>query len=133
VAVLEVPATWLHQRFEGVGETRAVVGAALVAYLIAVPLCFGVGRVYDLELILAVVIAPLGGLLVALHVGWVRPQVLDGFLVGDARHHLDRFLRPVLRYVMPLPLLLLVVIGVMEASSIAGVAHGSGGLWRLVP
>lgn len=134
VAILEVPATWLHQRFEGLGERRGLVGAALLAYLLAVPMAFDLAFLYDAELVLAVLVAPLGGLLVALHVGWARPQVLDGFLVGDAGHHLDRFLRPVLRYVLPLPLAFLVVLGALEVLADRGtIARHSSWLWDLVP
>ena len=134
VAVLEVPATVLNERVEGLGEARANLGAALVAYLAAVPLCFVASGLSDLGLALTAVVGPLGGLAVSLHVGWARPQVLDGFTVGDARHRLDRLLRPVLRYVLPLPLLALLVLGVLQAGVAFGAFDaGSGGLWRLVP
>lgn len=134
VAVLEVPATVVHERAAGFGEARANLGVALAAYLVAVPLAFVASWADDLGLLLTAVVAPLGGLLVALHVGWARPGVLDGFLVGDAGHRLDRLLRPVLRYVLPLPLAALLVLGVMEACvHVFGTSPGSGPLWDLVP
>ncbi len=134
VAVLEVPATFVHERVAGFGEARANLGAALVAYLAAVPLAFVRPAASDLGLVLTAVVAPLGGLLVALHVGWARPEVLDGFVVGDAKHRLDRLLRPLLRYILPLALLALLVLGSMQvAAEVFGASAGSGGLWSLVP
>lgn len=133
VALLEVPATWVNERFDSWTERRAILAVGLVAFLVAIPLCFGSHIVLHASQFLAWLAAPLAGLLVAVHVGWVRPEVLDGFHVGDAKHPLGKLLRPLLRYVHPPVLALLVVIGLFGFLRSIGVADGSGGLWALAP
>lgn len=133
-ALLEVPALWLQETWTGWTPGRARLACTLAAYVAAVPFCFSNDAVHSLHLALAGVVVPLGGLLVALHVGWVRPQVLDGLRVGDVGHRLDATLRPCLRFVTPPALLFLLVIGTMAFLADAGWAsRGDGGLWSLVP
>lgn len=133
LALLEVPATWLRESFPSWTQPRALLGAGLAAALVAVPLCFGADLVQHAGETVAWVMAPLAGLLVATHVGWARPEVLDGFRVGDARHPLDRVLLPVLRYAIPPVMALLLVAGTLGLLRSVGWADGSGGLWALAP
>ena len=133
LALLEVPATWLHERFGSWTEGRAFLASGLVAYLVAVPLCFGADAVLHTSQFLAWVLAPLAGMLVSVHVGWARPEVLDGFRVGDAKHPLGNILRPLLRFVHPPVLALLFAVGLLGFLRAVGWADGSGGLWALAP
>jgi SNF family Na+-dependent transporter len=131
--LLEVPAAWLAERFGSWTPGRGALASGLAAYLVAVPFCFGAVRAERLDGLLAWVAAPLAGLLVSVRVGWSRPEVLDGFRIGDARHPLDKVLAPALRYVMPPVLLLLLLAGCLGFARAAGWADGSGGLWSLAP
>lgn len=133
-ALLEVPALWLRENWPMWTPGRAMLACGLVVYIIAVPFAFWPDGVHWLHLLLAGVVVPLGGLATAVHVGWVRPQVLDGFRVGEAGHKLDAALRPYLRFVAPPVLLILLVVGALVfLVDVGAVEHGSGGLWRLVP
>jgi SNF family Na+-dependent transporter len=134
VALLQVPATFLVQRSESWTQRRALAASGLVAYLAAIPLAFVAAAADHLEFVLFALVAPLAGIAISLHVGWARPEVLDGFVVGDAKHRLEELLRPMLRFVVPALLLALLVLGVLQALTVWGaMEHGSGGLWRLVP
>lgn len=134
VALLDVPAAWVMERSGAWSPTLAVAASALVAYLLSAPLAFVASLPEDLHLILRAIVAPVGGLLVSFYAGWSRPQALGGYTFGDANHPLEATLRPMLRYVLPLLLLALLVLGVAETLAETGaVARGSGGLWRLVP
>lgn len=133
LALLEVPATWLHERFGSWTEGRSVLATGLVVLLAALPLCFGADVALHASEALAWVAAPLVGLFLCVHVGWVRPEVLDGFRVGDARHPLGKLLRPLLRYVHPAVFTLLLVVGTLGFLRSVGWADGSDGLWALAP
>ena len=132
VGLLDVPATWLAESGPSWSPRRGLVASGLAAFLVAVPFCFSPAAVAHLGEVLAWIVAPLAGVLVCLHVGWVRPEVLDGFRVGDAAHRLDKSLKPALRFVLApvfLALLLFGVLGVIQACG----GGGSGGLWQLAP
>lgn len=133
LALLEVPATWLRERFASWTEGRALLASGLVAYLLAVPLCFGPHLVANTGLALAWVVTPLAGMLVSVHIGWSRPEVLDGFRVGDAGHPLARFVVPLLRYVHPPVFAVLFTLGTLGFLRVVGWADGSSGLWALAP
>ena len=134
VLVLEVPARWLTEAFPSWTLHHGLIASALAAYLLAVPLAFVAGLAFDVELALTAIVAPLGGLLVAVHVGWVRPEVLGGLTVGDANHDLHKTLKPALRYALPPVLLALLVLGTLGALADWGaLERGSGALWSLVP
>jgi neurotransmitter:Na+ symporter, NSS family len=128
LALLEVPSTWLAESYRSWTESHGVLAAGLAAVLVAVPFCFSTAAVGRLDESLAWIGAPLAGLLVSLHVGWARPEVLDGFRVGDAGHRVDAALRPALRFVLAPLFLLLLVLGILGV-----VDGGSSGLWRLAP
>jgi neurotransmitter:Na+ symporter, NSS family len=133
LALLEVPATWIHERFDSWSEGRAFVATASVVLLLALPLCFGADAVLHTSQALAWILAPLFGLFVSAHVGWARPEVLDGFRVGDAKHPLGDILRPLLRYVHPPVFALLLVAGTLGFLRAIGWADGTDGLWALAP
>lgn len=133
VALLDVPATWLSERFGSWTQSHGLLASGLVAYLLAVPFCFGAAWASHLDQALAWVLAPLAGVLVSVRVGWTRPETLDGYRVGEAQHPLDQVLRPVLRYVLPVALLVLLAAGSMGFARAVGWADGSGGLWALAP
>ncbi|MEK6975408.1 MAG: hypothetical protein AABY18_03595 [Candidatus Thermoplasmatota archaeon] len=134
VALLQVPAAILAQRSESWTERRAFAASGIVAYLVAIPLAFVAGAAEELEFALFAILAPLAGIVVSLHVGWARPEVLDGFVVGDAKHKLDSALRPMLRFVVPALLLVLFVLGTFEILADWGaITRGTDGLWKLVP
>lgn len=134
VALLDVPAAWLAARSDTWTPPRASAAAALVAYLLAIPLAFVASLAQDLHVILLAIVAPLGGLALSLHVGWVRPHALDGFTFGEANHPVAAVLRPALRYVLPVLLAALLALGVLQVLAETGaLEHGSAGLWRLVP
>ncbi len=54
-----------------------------------------------------------GGLLMALYVGWVRPELLDEAKIGRKGVDLMVFFRPTIRYVLPVVLGVLFVLGVL--------------------
>lgn len=133
--LLHVPGSLVQARVGaewGWTTSHGVLAAAAIAYLVAVPMAFVGGLAANVDAALRGIVAPLGGLLLALHVGWARPDALAGLIVGDAEHDLGRTLRPFARYVLPAVLAFLLVLGTMHALSTWG-AGGSGGLWRLVP
>lgn len=152
VLLLEVPARWLEdlrnprsavaeegsdpdsQQAGAWSPLLASIAVALAAYIVAAPLAFVASLAESWHVVLLGIVAPLGGLALSLHVGWVRPAALDGYTFGDAGHSLGGTLKPVLRFVLPVLLLALLVLGTMQALAVTGaVEHGSAGLWRLVP
>jgi SNF family Na+-dependent transporter len=133
LALLEVPATWLNEHYESWTEARAFLASGLLALLVALPLCFGSDAVVHASQALAWVATPLVALFVSVHIGWGRPEVLEGFRVGDAKHPLADLVRPLLRYLHPPVLALLLVVGTLGFLRAVGWADGSGGLWALAP
>ena len=133
VALLEVPATWLSESFASWTEGRARVAAGLLVFLVAMPLSFGASMVLRTSQFLAWIATPLAAMLISVHVGWARPEVLDGFRVGEAKHPLGNLLRPLLRYVHPPVLTLLLILGTLGFLRAVGWADGSGGLWAFAP
>ncbi|MFA5944245.1 MAG: hypothetical protein WC876_07255 [Candidatus Thermoplasmatota archaeon] len=133
VVLLDVPALWLSERFESWTQGRSFVAAGLLALLAAIPLSFGSDLVLHTGQFLAWVFTPLAAMLVSVHVGWARPEVLDGFRVGEAKHPLGDLLRPLLRYVHPPVLALLLIVGTLGFLRAVGWADGSGGLWAFAP
>lgn len=133
LGLLEVPATWLAESYESWTEGRGLVASGLLAYLLAVPFCFSSAGVGHLDEALAWIVAPLAALLVCLHVGWARPEVLDGLRVGDAHHRVEAGLVPALRYVLSPVFLLLLLLGTLGFAQSMGWSDGSGGLWALAP
>lgn len=132
IGLLEVPATWLAESGPSWSKGRGLVASALAAVLVAVPFCFSASAVAHLDEVLLWIAAPLAGLLVCLHVGWARPEVLDGFRVGDAAQPLDKALVPVLRFVLTPVLLALLLFGTLGVLASFG-NGGSGALWDLAP
>lgn len=132
IGLLDVPATWLAESGPSWSPRRGFLASGLAAFLIAVPFCFSATGVAYLSKALAWIAAPLGAVLVCLHVGWKRPEVLDRFRVGDAGHALDKALLPLLRFVLAPVFLALLLFGVLGFSSAVG-GGGSGGLWDFAP
>lgn len=133
VVLLQVPATWLSERFGSWTDSHGLLASGLAAYLVAVPFCFDASWAAHLDQALAWVLAPLAGLLVSVRVGWTRKEVLDGYQVGEARHPLDKVLAPILRFALPPLLLLLLAAGTLGFARAVGWGDGSGGLWALAP
>jgi len=133
LALLDVLSTWLVESFASWTPRRASLATGLAVYLAAFPLCFSAVAAARLDQALAWVVAPLAGLFLASHVGWARPDVLDGLRIGDAGRRLDRLLVPVLRFVLPPVFALMLAVGTLGLLRHVGLAHGSGGLWALAP
>lgn len=132
LGLLEVPATWLAESGPSWSPRRGLAASGLAAFLIAVPFCFSSAGVVHLGAFLAWIAAPLAAVLVSLHVGWKRPEVLGGFRVGDAGHALDKSLKPALRFVFAPLFTALLLFGLLGFSQALG-SGGSGGLWDLAP
>lgn len=134
LALLEVPVTFLIDRWPAWGRRRSALLVAMVAYLIAIPLAFSRALVADSVVILSAVLIPLGALLFSLRVGWAGPGILDGYNVGDAQHKVSLLLHPWLRFVTPILCAFLVIVGVMAFFAETGsIERGTGGLWSWVP
>lgn len=155
VLLMEVPARWLedlhkprqaHVTEDGSdleppgrdprawSPLQASLAVGLIAYVVAAPMAFVASLPASWHVVLLGIVAPLGALVLSLHVGWVRPAALDDYTFGDAGHSLGGILKPALRFVLPALLLALLVLGTMQVLAVTGaVEHGSAGLWRLVP
>ncbi|MDX1504784.1 MAG: sodium-dependent transporter, partial [Spongiibacter sp.] len=100
ISLIEPGVAWLEKR--GIKRVASTLGLAFVAWL------GGVASIVDgdifnaLDYITANILLPLGGLFIAIFVGWVLPDKRVLTESGMAGGQLYRMWRVVLRYVAPL-------------------------------
>ena len=132
VALLEVPVSYLLDRYEDWGRWRAALLPGMLAFVAALPMVVNGDHLENMTVFLAEVLAPVVGLLLALRVAWIQPALLRNLSAGG--RHLAPVLRPYLGVVVPLAMAFLLVLGMGDFLATTGtIERGSGGLWRLVP
>lgn len=131
ISLLEVPSSYLIDRFQ-VGRRRAVLLLGLAIYALGVPAAISADWLTYADTFISRVALITGGLLLVIYVGWIRRDTLDELHVGVGRGQFDagRFLKPVIRYPLPVILFLLAVLGILGFFSDIGVlAFAEGSFW----
>lgn len=117
ISLLEVPVSALVDRFPHWGRQRAVLLMGLAVYILGVPSALSGEFLGYFDLLVSNVLLLLGGLLLVIYVGWIRPEILTEMLPsdGDSRGTFDmsRYFIPVIRYPLPVILSVLFVLGLI--------------------
>ena len=122
VSLLEVPVSSLIDRI-GWSRHRAVWFCVGVLVLLGLPACLDTGVLEGMDAIFGGVLLLLGGLLVAVLLGWAAPERLEIDLAGCATPSLwRRWLRFALRWVAPPAIALGLVASVIDLLRMAGAA-----------
>lgn len=116
LSLLEVPASYLIDRFPTWGRTRAVLLLGFLVYILGLPSALWLDW-FNLANALIGPLLLLGGLLLTLYVGWIDPSILDEMRIS-AKRDLGSIWGGIIRY--PLP----VVLGVLFLLSVIGFFRG---------
>lgn len=110
LSLLEVPVSAVLDRHAEWGRARAVLLIGLPVYILGVPSAMSGEFLGVMDNIINNIILLLGGFLLTLYVGWIRPEVLKEMVKGT-KGGLDwsKFWIPIIRY--PLPVLLFGLFG----------------------
>lgn len=113
ISILEVPISALVDRFPHWGRSRAVLLMGFAVYLAGVPTAVSLDWLATYDTLVSNVLLLLGGLLLVVYVGWIRRDILDELTVGAVGGvDLSRYWVPVIRFVLPVLLAVLLGIGV---------------------
>lgn len=111
LSLLEVPVSYVVDRYPEVGRRRAVLLLGGITYILGVPsaiwgqfLGFADGLVTPLLL--------LGGLLLTLYVGWLKPEIMEELRVG-AKRDWTPFWSTTIKYPLPVFLSILLLLSVV--------------------
>jgi NSS family neurotransmitter:Na+ symporter len=118
ISLLEVPVSYVVDRYPQWGRSRAVWMLGLATYVLGLPAAIWVdwlGFANDLVTPLLL----LGGLLLVTYVGWIRPHILDELRIGAARDW-GTFWRYSIKYPLPALLLALFVLSLVSFFSAYG-------------
>ncbi|MGB1697688.1 MAG: sodium-dependent transporter [Thermoplasmatota archaeon] len=109
LSLLEVPVSTVIDRTNW-GRTRAVLLVGLPVYILGIPSAISTNFFTFMDDIINNILLLLGGLVLTLYVGWVRPDTLKEMVVGT-KNGLDwsKYWIAVIRY--PLPVLLTGLLG----------------------
>ncbi len=114
LSLLEVPVSAVIDRTQW-GRPRAVLLVGLSVYILGIPSAFSGSFLNIVDLFVSNVLLLLGGLLLAIYVGWIRPHYLDEMTHGhDGGIEWSRYFRPVIKFVLPVFLSVLLVLGIVN-------------------
>jgi NSS family neurotransmitter:Na+ symporter len=113
LSLLEVPVSAVIDRFPKWGRARAVLMIGLPVYILGVPSAISGDFLGLMDNIINNIILLLGGFLLTIYVGWVRPDILKEMVVGT-KGGLDwsKYWAFMIRFVLPGLLLVLFSFGV---------------------
>lgn len=134
ISLLEVPSSYIIDRTAW-GRPRSVILMGLGVYILGVPAAFSADWLTYTDAFISRIVLILGGLLLVLYVGWVRKDVLDELHVGVGRGSVDagRFLKPIIRYPLPLALFLLTILGILGfLHDVGWLALEEGSVWQQI-
>ncbi len=110
ISLLEVPVSYVVDRMPGWGRTRAALLVGLVIYLLGLPSAISLVWLDFADAFVGNIMLLLGGLLLVLYVGWIRPDLLDEMKVGLGKgRDFSHIFKGIIRY--PLPVFILVLLG----------------------
>ncbi len=122
VSLLEVPVSSLMDRI-GWSRHRSVWSCVGVLVLLGLPACLDTGVLEGMDAVFGGVLLLLGGLLVALLLGWATPDRLEADLAGcSTPSPWRRWLRFALRWVAPPAIALGLAASVIDLLRMAGAA-----------
>jgi NSS family neurotransmitter:Na+ symporter len=110
ISLLEVAVSWLDER-TGVTRWGAALGVGFAAFVIGAGYIFSREYIGFVDFVAASLLMPLGGLLTAVFAGWVIEKKLMQTELGNG---FFRIWRPVVRWVIPIVIGAVLVMGVWE-------------------
>ncbi|MGB0651794.1 MAG: sodium-dependent transporter [Thermoplasmatota archaeon] len=113
ISLLEVPVSMVLDRKPHWGRPRAVLLLGLPIYTFGLLSALDLDFLTQADNLLSRVILILGGFLLSIYVGWIRPDLMDEMDVGLSGKSYLHILRPTIRYVLPVLLGALTVLGVL--------------------
>lgn len=114
ISLLEVPVSALVDR-TGWGRPRSVLLVGFTIYLLGLAAAVSLTALDVMDKFVSNVLLLGGGLLLAIYVGWIRPEYLDEMTFGsDGRFDWSAFFRPVIKFVLPVLLVVLLAFGVKD-------------------
>ncbi len=129
ISLLEVPVSFVIDRKPDWGRPRAVFIVGLPIYIFGLLSAIDLDFLTQVDYLVSRVILIAGGLLLAIYVGWVRPDILDELDVGLSGRSYAGYFRPVIRYVLPALLGVLTVLGVLGYLVDTGLLEATQGSW----
>lgn len=124
LSLLEVPVSYMVDRWPDWGRARAVLLLGMGVYIMGLPSAIWLEWLDFADRLVGNVLLLLGGLLLVLYLGWLRPDLMEELRVGAAKRRIDPFpaIKAVIRYPLPVFLAILLVFGIINFFS--GVAGG---------
>lgn len=116
ISLMEVAVSWLDER-TGVTRWGAAAGVGFAAFVIGAGYIFSREYIGFVDFVTASLLMPLGGLLTAVFAGWVIEKKLMQTELGNG---FFRVWRPVVRWVIPISIGLILVLGIWEKMREAG-------------
>jgi NSS family neurotransmitter:Na+ symporter len=114
LSLLEVPVSAVIDK-TGWGRMRSVAVVGLVVYILGVPSALSSKFLGVMDSFVSNILLLTGGLLLSIFVGWVRPHYLDELThEHDGGIEWSRYFRPVIKYVLPVTLSVLLVLGIIN-------------------
>lgn len=116
IALMEVAVSWLDER-TGVTRWGAALGVGFTVFVIGGAYIYSREYIGFVDFVTSSLMMPLGGLLIAIFAGWVIEKKLMQAELGPV---FFRVWRPLVRWVIPVAVGLILVLGVSEKLHIAG-------------
>lgn len=110
MSMIAVPSRWILDRWPGLGQLRALLLVALPAYILGIVSAISFSTFLIIDSIISRIVVLVGGLLLAVYAGWVRPELSDELRVAS-HWRMDRVLRPLWRWGLTPIMAILVVFG----------------------
>jgi len=127
ISLLEVGVSVLVDRFPSWGRARSVLVLGLPIYIVGLFSAIDLRFLDYADALVSRVLLITGGLLVTLYVGWVRRPLLDELEVGLGGFSMMPYFRPVIRYVLPVILGVLMLLGIVSFLVYIGVLDPAEG------
>ncbi len=109
ISLLEVPISYVVDRFPHWGRARAVLLVGLSTYILGLPAAISMDWFGIADSLVSNILLLLGGLMLVIYTGWIKPEILDELSVGRKGWDMGKIFRPIIKY--PLPVFLVVLLG----------------------
>jgi NSS family neurotransmitter:Na+ symporter len=115
VSLLEVPISYVVDRWPHWGRTRAVLIMGLAVYLLGLPSAIWLDWLDFVDRLVSNVLLLFGGFMLVLYTGWIRPDLLDELKVGIGKtRDFSGLFKGIIRYPLPVLLGVLLLLGIVN-------------------
>jgi NSS family neurotransmitter:Na+ symporter len=116
ISLMEVAVSWLDER-TGVTRWGAALGVGFAVFVVGAGYIYSREYIGFVDFVASSLLMPLGGLLIAVFAGWVIDKKMMGSELGTP---FFRIWRPLVRWVIPIAVGVILVLGVWEKLHAAG-------------